>query len=150
MPDIGQPVPVRVYQTAERVMLMAPMAGLGPEDIVVRIDGRHVVIHGDARGPHQDDVNLSIAEWAVGPYHRELDLPEPVDGAVTNATYGNGVLVLSMPKLRAGRSGTHAEFRLTTVANAHGERVGHIGRAAIPHTTEQHRAEKHRRGQTRP
>jgi hypothetical protein len=100
-------------------MVMAPMPGLGPEDIVVRIDGRHVVIHGDARGPHQDDVNLSIAEWAVGPYHRELDLPEGVDGVVTNATYGNGVLVLSMPKLRAGHAGTAAEFRLVTVANAH-------------------------------
>jgi HSP20 family protein len=144
-PETGQLVPVRVYQTAERVVVMAPMPGLGPEDV----DGRHVVIHGDARGPHQDDVNLSIAEWAVGPYHRELDLPEGVDGVVTNATYGNGVLVLSMPKLRAGHAGTAAEFRLVTVANAHGERVGHIGRAAIPHTTEQHRTEKDQGRQTR-
>jgi HSP20 family molecular chaperone IbpA len=49
----GQPLLVRVYQTAERVMLMPPMPGLEPEDILVRIEGRHVVIHDDERGPHQ-------------------------------------------------------------------------------------------------
>lgn len=101
------------------------------------------MIHGDERGPHQDDVDLAIAEWSVGPYHRELDLPEPVNGAATNATYGNGVLVLSMPKLGPGHPGWSAEFRLVTVATAHGERVGHTGREPVPYTTEQHRTEKH-------
>jgi HSP20 family protein len=139
----GQPLPVRVYQTQERVMLTAPMPGLEPEDISVRVDGRHVVIHGEERGPHQRDVPLAIAEWAIGPYHRELDLPEPVDGARSNATYGNGVFVLSMPKVTAGHVGTSAEFRLLTVAGGRGERVGHTGHEALPHTTEQHWEEKH-------
>lgn len=138
----AQPIPVRVYQTEKLVMLAAPMPGLEPEDIFVRIDDRHIVIHGDERGPHQRDVVLDIAEWAVGPYHRELDLPAAVDGLEANATYGNGVLVLSMPKISAGAMGTSAEFRLMTVARAYGERVGHIGRAAIPITTEQHWQDK--------
>lgn len=141
--NAGQPIPVRIYQTENRVMLAAPMPGLEPEDILVRVDDRHVVIHGDERGPHQRDVVLDLAEWAVGPYHRELDLPAPVDSAETNATYGNGVLVLSMPKLGTGRAGTSAEFRLMTVARAYGERVGHAGRAAAPITTEQHWHDKH-------
>ena len=139
----GQPVPVRVYETEERVMVTAPMPGLEPEDIVVRIDGGHIVIHGEERGPHHRDIRLAIAEWAIGPYHRELELSEPVDGSVTNATYGNGVLVLSMPKVSAGHVGTRAEFRLITVASGHGERVGHVGREALPQTTEQHWRDKH-------
>lgn len=119
-------------------MLTAPMPGLEAEDIRVHIEGRHVVIHGEERGPHQRDVPLAIAEWAIGPYHRELDLPEPVDGARSNATYGNGVFVLSMPKVSAGHVGTSAEFRLVTVAGGRGERVGHTGREALPDTTEHH------------
>ncbi len=141
--ESGQPLPVRMYQTGERVMVAAPLPGLRPEDIAVRIDGRHVIIHGEERGRHQRDVPLAMAEWAIGPYHREVDLPEPVDGALANATFGNGVLVLSMPKLTAGHLGTQAEFRMITVAGARGEHVGHIGRKAVPHTTEQHRREKH-------
>jgi HSP20 family protein len=134
---------VRVYQTETRVMLAAPMPGLEPEDIVVSIDDGHVVIHGDEREPHQREVVLEIAEWAVGPYHREVDLPVPVDGSATNATYGNGVLVLSMPKIGEGHVGSSAQFRLMTVARAYGERVGHIGREALPLTTEQHWQDEH-------
>jgi HSP20 family protein len=140
----GQPIPVRVYQTTERVMLAAPMPGLAPEDILVRIEGRRVAVHGEERGPRQGDIAMAIAEWTVGPYHRELDLPEPVDGSASNATYGNGVLVLSMPKVGGGNLGTSAEFRLVTVAREHGERVGHVGREPAPSTTEQHWQNKHR------
>jgi HSP20 family protein len=136
-------LPVRVYQTDERIMLAAPMPGLEPENIAVRVEGRRVVIHGEERGPRQRDLPLLIAEWAIGPYHRELDLSEAVDGALTNATYGNGVLVLSMPKVSAGHLGTSAEFRLITITSGHGERVGHIGRDTVPLSTEQHWHEKH-------
>jgi HSP20 family protein len=138
-----QVLPVRVYQTDDRIMLTAPMPGLEPENIAVRIEGRRVVIDGEERGPHQRDLPLSIAEWAIGPYHRELELPEPVDGALANATYGNGVLVLSMPKVSAGHPGETAEFRLITIAGGRGERVGHIGRNVRPHSTEEHWEGKH-------
>ena len=139
----SQVLPVRVYQTDERIMLAAPMPGLEPEDIAVHIEGRRVVIHGEERGPHQRDLPLSIAEWAIGPYRRELHLSESVDGALTNATYGNGVLVLSMPKVSAGHIGASAEFRLITTGSGRGERVGHIGREAMPQSMEHHWHAKH-------
>lgn len=140
MSSTGQVVPVRVYQTGERVMVTAPLPGLEPEEIAVRIDGRRIVIHGE-RGPHTDSVFLTTNEWAAGPYHRELDVPEPVDGVTTDATYRNGVLVLSMPKATGAlHPGTGAEFRLTTVVSVHGERAGYVGRNA-PHTSDQHARE---------
>jgi nucleotide-binding universal stress UspA family protein/HSP20 family molecular chaperone IbpA len=139
----NQVLPVRVYQTEGRIMLTAPMPGLEPEDITVRIDGTRVVVHGEERGPHQREVPLVIAEWAIGPYHRELDLSEPVDGTLTNATYGNGVLVLSMPKAAARHAPASAEFRLISTASGRGERVGHVGRDAVAQTVEQHWHRKH-------
>ena len=145
MTSSAQVLPVRLYHTEARIMLAAPMPGLEPEDIVVRIDGTHVSIHGEERGHHQHDLALAIVEWTIGPYHREIELGEPVDGVLTNATYGNGVLVLSMPKVSAGHLGSSAEFRLITVASGHGERVGHVGRDVTPQTTEVHWAEKHAR-----
>ena len=144
MMSSGQVLPVRVYQTKSRIMLAAPMPGQEPEDIAIRIDRDRVTIHGKQRGQHQHDVALVIAEWTIGPYHREVELGEPVDGGLTNATYGNGVLVLAMPKISAGQAPSPAEFRLVTVAGGHGERIGHVGHDVLPQSTEAHRAAKHR------
>jgi HSP20 family protein len=137
-----QTVPVRVYQTADKIMLAAPMPGLKPENIAVRVDGDHVTIRSAQRGPRQAERNLLVVEWAIGPYHREITLPLPVSGALTNATYGNGVLVLSMPKLQAGQRNEPAEFPLQAAPPPPGERVGHTGRAIRKTTTQEHRRKK--------
>src|SRR5690242_13409256 len=91
------PVPVRVYITDNRIMVVAPMPGLEPENISVTIAGDQVTLRGEERGPRQHAREMVVNEWTIGPYYRELVLPAPVQGARTNATYGNGVLVLAMP-----------------------------------------------------
>lgn len=135
-----QSTPIRVYQGPDRIMVATPMPGLEPTDISVSVLGETVTIHGEYRGPHQDERDLVTAEWATGPHHREVQLPGPVNGALTNATYGNGVLVLVLPKLRAGQRPTdgETEFRLQVVDAPHGERVGHAGRDLHEVTTEAH------------
>ena len=75
----------------------------------------------------------------MGPYHRDLSLPQPVSGRLTNATYGNGVLVLAMPTLEPGVQEDAVAFRLEADTGTWGQRVGHIGseiERAIP--TENH------------
>jgi HSP20 family protein len=132
-------VPVRVYQSSDRLMVAAPLPGLEPEDIAVRVAGDTLTIHGDVRGIRQEERDLLAAEWSIGPYHRELQLPQPVDGARANATYGNGVLVLVLPKLAADGAPVEAEFRLQVVDAPRGQRVGHHGHDLSPTTTEAHR-----------
>ncbi len=100
------------------------------------------------RGPHQHERQLLLAQWAVGPYDAEVTLARPVDGALTNATYGNGVLVLVMPKVRRGDQGVAAEIRLEAVEATRGEHVGHVSRLIRPATTEEHlQKHRHRVGQ---
>jgi HSP20 family protein len=137
----GEPghVPVRVYQSSDRLMVAAPLPGLEPADIAVRVAGDTLTIHGDVRGVHQEERDLLAAEWSIGPYHRELRLPRPVDGARANATYGNGVLVLVLPKLAADGAPVEAEFRLQVVDAPRGQRVGHQGHDLSPTTTDAHR-----------
>lgn len=144
MTGAPQALPVRIYQSAARLMIAAPMPGLEPSDISVTIEPDRVVIHGAQRGPHQHDLELLLAEWTFGPYHREVSLAHPVQGALANATYGNGVLVLSLPKMKPGEPGVPAEIRLQPVDATRGERVGHVGRAMRALTTEEHRRDKHR------
>jgi HSP20 family protein len=135
---MAQSIPVRIYQTEELLMVAAPMPGLEPQDISVNIDGRQLTIMGEERGPGQHDRDMLASEWAIGPYHRELTLPEPVNGLLTNATYGNGVLVLSMPKFKEDRKPPPAFFRLEAVNATRGEFVGRSGSEHEPTSTEQH------------
>ncbi len=133
-----QPLPFRVFRTDHRIMVVAPMPGLEPTDISITVTGERVVIHGRERGPHQHDRDLVLAQWAIGPYEGDVTLPEPVEGTLTNATYGNGVLVLAMPKVAPGQRGVAAEIKLAVIEATRGERVGHVSRTVRPTTTEEH------------
>lgn len=138
-PKEQQTVQVRIYQTDQHIMLAAPMAGLEPPNIFVKIDGDRVTIRGDARGPSKEWRELLVAEWSIGPYYREVTLPIPVNGVLSNATYGNGLLVLSMPKTKPGQQGEPAEFVLEPLEPPRGERVGHTGNDIRRITTLEHR-----------
>jgi HSP20 family protein len=146
-----QPMPVQVYQSERRVMIAAPLPGLEPTDITVTIRGDTVAIRGDYRGPLKEDpalfgddpTALVVGEWTAGPYQREITLPHAVNGVLANATYGNGVLVLVMPKQEHGAASSDAEFRLDGTEPLRGERVGHTGRDIRPTTTEEHRQRVH-------
>ena len=133
-----QTVPLQVHQADERLVLAAPMPGLEPQDISVIISGTRATIRGEYRGSRQDQPEILISEWTVGPYYREVVLPQPVDGALTNATYGNGVLVLSMPMLHPGEQGGYTEFRLEADKGARGQRVGHTGSDIQPTPPRKH------------
>ena len=124
-----QHIPVKVYRTDRRLMIAAPMAGLEPENIAVEVtaDGR-LILHGDLRSMLKEVKDLLLDEWSVGIYHRELALPNAVDAACANVTYGNGVLTVTLPISEQ----THpARLMLVRRSPTHGERRGNAGRPPI-------------------
>jgi HSP20 family protein len=134
-----QTIPVQIHQSDDRIVLAAPMPGLEPQDITVIIAADRVTVRGEYRGSRQDAPEVIVSEWTIGPYYREIVLPQPVNGPMTNATYGNGVLALSMPKLEQGAQSGYTEFQLEVVEATRGQRVGHIGSDMRPTTTQEHR-----------
>ena len=123
----SQKIPVRLYRSRNQIVLASPMPGLEPGDIEVTISGRLLSINGVERGPRQHGLDLIRAEWTIGPYEREIELPENVNGRTTNATYGNGVLVISLPLSGEERDLETTRFKLRPTGLARGERVGHTG-----------------------
>ena len=120
-----QQIPVKVYRTADRLMVAAPMPGLQPEDILVEVTANgYLVLQGDLRGLLKDVKELLLDEWSVGGYYRELPLPDTVDAVLANVTYGNGVVVVALPISDALRP---ARLTLNTVGPDHGERAGNAG-----------------------
>ena len=114
-----QQIPVKVYRTTERLTVAAPMPGLGPENIEVEVTAEgYLVLSGRLRGALTGDKELLTDEWSVGPYHRNLALPAAVDGEAATVTYGNGVLVVTLPVAQATRP---AVLSLTRTGPARGE-----------------------------
>ncbi|HZT98955.1 MAG TPA: Hsp20/alpha crystallin family protein [Ktedonobacteraceae bacterium] len=120
-----QQIPVKVYRTADRLMVAAPMPGLEPEDVLVQVtDDGHLILQGELRGMLKNVKELLIDEWSVGEYYRDLPLPNAVDGMHANVTYGNGVVVVVLP---ISNQTTGANLTLETVGPARGQQVGNTG-----------------------
>jgi HSP20 family protein len=120
-----QQIFVNVYRTTDRVVVAAPMPGMEPENIVVHVteDGR-LILEGESRALLKNVKEQLLYEWTVGAYHRELALPNAVDGEQATVTYRNGVLVVALPISKTTRA---AKLTLGTVGPAHGERRGKAG-----------------------
>ncbi len=121
----SQVVPVKVYESADRLTIAAPMAGIEPENICIEVTpGNQLVLYGSARGSFKGETVVHADEWNPGPYCRELALPTPVDGRLANITYGNGVLVVVLPIAERVRP---AHLGLGSVGPDRGERAGNAG-----------------------
>lgn len=129
-------LPVKVYRLHGHLTIAAPMPGLEPEDIFVEItENGHLILHADTRATLKEVKEVFMDEWSVGGYHRELALPENVDGEHANVTYGNGVLVVA---LKQSQQTIPARITLLKTSTAHGEYVGNFGGQADPKARHSH------------
>ncbi len=124
-----QHIPVKMYRTSDRIMIVTPMPGLEPADIVVEVttQGR-LILHGDLRGLLKEVKELLLDEWSFGPYHRELDLPVAVNAEHANVSYGNGVLLVTLP---INSQTVAARVTLERISPTHGEHKGNAGHPAV-------------------
>lgn len=119
-------VPVNIYRGVRRLMVATRLPGLEPQDIRLAVDGKRFSIEGVLRGVGQEQRPGYVQrEWTVGPYQREIELPEPVDATRANATYDNGVLVVMFPLTTQPISGT---ITMEKVGTAKGRVRRHVGK----------------------
>ncbi len=121
-------VPVNLYENDREVMVAAPMPGIAPEDIDVEVTGdRRLLLRARQHGPGQERIEYLLREWSYGPFERNIALPRDVDGPRANLSYGNGVLMVSLPK--AGRT-IPARLQVDRAGHARGRTTGHAGRGS--------------------
>jgi HSP20 family protein len=125
-----QEVPVNFYDDGHELVAILPMPGLTADDIEIEVTDHELAVRARLRGPRQEERSYLMHEWRYGPFARRLSLPCPVDAARANATHGNGILTVALPKSDQPRPGV---VRLRKDAGSHHDQEqGHAGREVQP------------------
>lgn len=92
---------VDLYETSEALILEADLPGVKIEDIKVEVEGDELMLQGrrSHRRNHSDG-RFHFQERAFGEFERRMTLPESVDKERIKAEFSNGVLRVTLPKLK--------------------------------------------------
>jgi HSP20 family protein len=123
-------VPVNLYDDGHELVAVVPMPGLTADEIEIRVTDHDLNIEGRLRGPRQEARQYLMHEWRYGPFSRRVPLPFAVDAERANATHGNGVVTVALPKSDQPRPGV-IRLRKDTGSH-HDQEQRHAGREAQP------------------
>ena len=97
--EAGWMPPVDLYETPDRYVVTAEVAGLSREDIQIQIQDGKLVLRGD-RPPHDpQSLRFDRVERGHGRFARSIVLPQAVDASAITAELENGLLTVNIPKL---------------------------------------------------
>jgi HSP20 family protein len=89
-----------MYETQDHLVITVDLPGLSEKDIHLSITGDMLVIRGEGRSnPEVKPGSYYRGERWVGKFERTLPLPIPVQTDKVKASYRDGVLTVSMPKV---------------------------------------------------
>jgi len=92
-----------VFETNDRVVMVADMPGVGPDDVEVTLERRVLTVRGYAHPPAPEGYRQVYGEYGTGDYERVFILSEDIAQDDIRATTGNGVLRLELPKAASAK-----------------------------------------------
>lgn len=100
-----EPVPgqlaLDVYETKEKLIVKARVAGVNKEDLDVSISDNTLTIRGTlSSGEEADTENYHLQECYWGEFSRTVTLPVPVKEEEIDAVLKDGVLTINFDKLK--------------------------------------------------
>ena len=144
-------LPVKLYRSRERLTVAAPLPGLEPQDIFVKIsnegESTELTIEAPLRGAFKGDKEVFYDEWSPGPHYRHLVLPAAVDASLANFTYENGIAVLTLP---VAERTVPAVLSLERIGGTVGQTIGNAGHPVRANSSADHNARKSEVGKPRP
>lgn len=96
---------VDIYETADRIVLLAELPGMTSGEIDIQIQGNVLTLRGERRVSReaQEESYLRI-ERPSGPFRRSFTLPAGVAQERVRATFRDGVLEVVLPKSDEGKA----------------------------------------------
>lgn len=96
--------PVDIFERQDHLVIRAEVPGLNREDMDVRIENGVLTLHGERkRETEVSEDNAFRMERIYGAFTRSFSLPTTVDATKVAATYKDGVLEISVPKVETAK-----------------------------------------------
>ena len=107
MPGWEQPLasadflpPVDIFEDQHNINLQAEIPGVKPEDLNITLENNVLTINGERKFENEEKKDdFHRIERRYGKFTRSFTLPAGVDPKNVNATFENGVLNITLPKL---------------------------------------------------
>jgi HSP20 family molecular chaperone IbpA len=107
--ELLQPLPIQVREQADRLAVEAQMPGFSAEQIEISAEPQRLIISGRMNQTEaQKAENTFSSETRVKEAFHLLDLPVEVDASKVEATFSDGILNVTLPKLVSSNS-PHAQ-----------------------------------------
>lgn len=90
-----------VFETPDEIVVVAEMAGVNKDELIIELDSRAVKISGRRREVKRDEqARFHLAEIPYGYFERTLFFPRPVDPEKVTASYSEGMLQIRVGKAK--------------------------------------------------
>jgi HSP20 family protein len=96
-------MPMDVWQTDDGFHVCLDLPGVDPDSVDITTERNILTIKAERRAEYQQGQNVLIAERPQGTFTRQLQLGDTVDSENIGASYGDGVLHLTLPMTRAAQ-----------------------------------------------
>ena len=83
-----------------RAVVHVELPGVDPGEVTVEVVGRELLLSGVRRPPKAEGRLYQQIEIEHGAFRRVIPLGAAVDATATNATYRDGILVITLPLVR--------------------------------------------------
>ena len=92
---------VDIVEKDDRLLLLADMPGVKPDQVNISYEGGELTIHGKVE-PRQNpaETNFMLREYGVGDFYRAFQVGEGIDSSKIEAESKDGVLTLHLPKTK--------------------------------------------------
>ena len=98
---------VDVAETKDAVVVSAELPGMEQKDIGVELEDHVLTIKGEKHQEKEEKgEKLHRMERSWGAFSRSFRLPAAVEGGKVNATFKNGILVVTLPKAPTAKGTT--------------------------------------------
>lgn len=93
-----------ICETADKIVVVAEMPGVAPDDVDITLERRALTVRGHTRQIEHEGYRRVYAEYDDGTYERVFALPDAIDRDNIKAVHKDGVLTLELPKAEQARA----------------------------------------------
>lgn len=91
---------LNVYETEKEFEITLALPGMRKDDINISFENNTITISGERELKEDEGTKYHRIESRFGRFERSLPLPNVIDEENINATYENGVLTVTVPKIK--------------------------------------------------